>query len=59
LCSPQPFEVALQGCSRQKGKRTAVQFPTQSELVVNSQDRKTIGITIPATMLGRAGEVIE
>ena len=65
------YGVNLEDCFRRaasyvhnilKGTSVAdlpIEFPTKLELIVNLRTAKTLGLTVPPTLLARADEVIE
>ena len=65
------YGVDLRACFRRGGyyvdkilkgvapRDLPVEFPTKLELVINLKTAKTLGLVMPAMLLGRADEVIE
>ena len=43
----------------EKPSELPVQTPTSYELAINAKTAKVLGISVPASLLGRADEVIE
>ena len=56
---PQCAELRLRGAQGAKPAELPVEQPTQFESLINQNAAKSLGITIPASVLFRADQVIE